>query len=390
MVPRRAVLTSDHRAGEHASRRWALVVTLGPLLLLLAAVVVSTLELDRAVSAWFFNSPEGWVFADRRLWRWLYHYGTLPGLLLTVAAVLGLAVGFWNARVRAWRRSLLVIVLTTVIGAGLLVNAILKPYWGRPRPRQIQQFGGQWDYRPIIPPGVPGKGQSFPCGHCTMGFIFVTLGFSYRRSKWLAVGGVVFGMSYGALLSACRIVQGAHFLSDTIGSLAVILLVAAAAWYFPRRSAAAARAMPGPRATVLLTAALALGALLITAAFMTRRPVYETYTLPIDLPPAVHRIRILLNVPIEKQTLRYDDDPAGRLVMHAHGFGWVASTHRLVCRTHHLQNQLVIDCRVTAAGYYSELGHELEVTLPHRFEDRVTIAASSLKTDSYLRPSRRR
>ena len=61
------------------------------------------------------------------------------------------------------RRYFLLYSLVSIIGAGLFINAFLKEHTGRPRPREIKEFNGNWNYLPAFHFGIPGKGRSFPC-----------------------------------------------------------------------------------------------------------------------------------------------------------------------------------------------------------------------------------
>ena len=126
----------------------------------------------------------------------------------------------------------------------LIVNGILKPYWGRPRPNQIQELGGQYVYRHVLNPGIPGKGKSFPSGHSTMGFIFVSLIYFHRKSRSAAWIGGISGIVYGSVISAARVVQGAHFVTDCIWSLGVIWMVATISYYHVLRIPSAERKIP--------------------------------------------------------------------------------------------------------------------------------------------------
>lgn len=203
-------------------------------LLLLSALIIHW-DLDRRIAGRFFSNISGWYLGNNQPWRFLYHYGTIPGILLTVMALVGYLACLIKKRYRHWQHYFLLIVLTSVIGSGILVNAILKPYWGRPRPRETIEFGGALKYQPMYIPGEPGFGSSFTCGHSTMGFIFITLFFFYRRSRALAIGGLIAGLAIGSLLSLVRILQGAHYLSDSIWSFGIILLTATWLYYFVLR-----------------------------------------------------------------------------------------------------------------------------------------------------------
>jgi len=62
-------------------------------------------------------------------------------------------------------------------------------------------------------------GASFPCGHCTVGFLF-GVGwwiFRPRRPRW-AVASLAAGLAAGTLLGVGRMAAGAHFFSDVIWS----------------------------------------------------------------------------------------------------------------------------------------------------------------------------
>ena len=138
-------------------RAWYLAVLLMAALLLVT-MLLAWFDVDRRVAAHFYRPGAGWYLAKAPLWRWLYTYGTIPGLLLTIGALTVYLAGLYVQQLQRWRKPCLLVVLTTVVAAGLLVNAVLKQYWGRPRPDQTTEFGGKWDYRPIFPPGPPGKG----------------------------------------------------------------------------------------------------------------------------------------------------------------------------------------------------------------------------------------
>ncbi|MFZ5761046.1 MAG: phosphatase PAP2 family protein [Thermodesulfobacteriota bacterium] len=258
-----------------AKRLIAWVWLVLPLALLLLMTLVFTLfDLDRTISGLFYRPGEGWFLSRQPLWQWLHRQGTIPGILLTLGCLLLWLASHYFSHLSQWRKPCLVVVLTAVLAAGLLVNAVLKQYWGRPRPSQTIEYGGQWEYRPIFPPGTPGKGASFPCGHCTMGFLFLATAAFYPRSKSLAVAGVATGVVLGALLSAARIVQGAHFTSDTLWSFGLIIATASGLMvWLPQTTAESAKERSAAQRTkrFWLTLATLVVILLMTAVFLTRR-----------------------------------------------------------------------------------------------------------------------
>jgi len=126
-----------------------------------------------------------------------------------------------------WRRSGAFLILLLILGPGLLVNSVFKDHWGRPRPREIAEYGGQKQFLHPWQKGEDGKGRSFPSGHGSAAFYMTAPYFIYRRSNnrlarlWL-LGGLVFGV----LMSIARITQGGHFLSDNLWAWGMVHLTA--------------------------------------------------------------------------------------------------------------------------------------------------------------------
>jgi len=181
-----------------ACRRRGWLVLAGLTLVLVAVTAALTvLNVDLKLAGRFYDPGRGWFLGNEQPWQWLYRYGTIPGLVVTLAALAGWFAGKFRRNLAGWRPYCLLVVLTTVIASGILVNAVLKQYWGRPRPDQITDFGGQWTYRDVHRPGIPGQGGSFPCGHCAMGFTLVSLFFVRKRSKLIAYAGGGTGIVLG-------------------------------------------------------------------------------------------------------------------------------------------------------------------------------------------------
>jgi membrane-associated PAP2 superfamily phosphatase len=176
-------------------------------------------DIDLSLSARFYApaAPRKWFLGAAAPWSWLYHYGEYPAILMALgAAVILLASLVWHVWV-GYRRHCLVLILAVILGPGLLVNGLLKPMWGRPRPRQIVRFGGSQPYRSWWQPAGPGGGKSFPSGHASMGYVLVAGAVLVpHRRVWqhrLAWAGA---LGYGTLVGLARIVQGAHFASDVV------------------------------------------------------------------------------------------------------------------------------------------------------------------------------
>lgn len=179
--------------------------------------------LDLKVSRMFYKDG---TFASSPFWDWLYIYGIWPAWLMIALATVGLLSSF-SKPLSSWRRPCLFILLSFALGAGLIIHEGFKNHWGRPRPRQIKEFGGKQEFRPYYQPNFfkqiePSK--SFPCGHCTSGFMFFSLallGVIYRSRPLFWLGSIL-AWGLGIFLGMTRIIQGGHFLSDVLASLLIM------------------------------------------------------------------------------------------------------------------------------------------------------------------------
>jgi lipid A 4'-phosphatase len=197
------------------ARRWPLLPALGLALALLALSALADLPLTRL----FYQAGEGF-FLDRAWPVQLLYRGT-PWLIGGVTAAL-LAASVWGAVTHSHRvrNAAAYGLLALALGPGLVVNGVLKEYWGRPRPQQLAQFGGTASFVPALWPSRQcAHNCSFVSGHAAAGFFLITGAWIWprRRRAWLMVG-----IGAGGLIGLARIVQGGHFLSDVLGALLVV------------------------------------------------------------------------------------------------------------------------------------------------------------------------
>ena len=186
---------------------------------LLTGVLFANGTLDIAAARWFFRPErlDHWPLAHEFPWLLLYRAAPWITAVLVVAGLGAFALSLAPAR-RHWRGAAALVLLAVAIGPGLIGNAVLKDHWQHPRPRDLVELGGSLHYVPSPLIGREG-GASFPCGHCTVGFLF-GLGwwiFRRRHPRWAAAS-LAAGLAAGALLGVGRMAAGAHFLSDVIWS----------------------------------------------------------------------------------------------------------------------------------------------------------------------------
>jgi undecaprenyl-diphosphatase len=136
-------------------------------------------------------------------WKW-----SMP-LLLGAACALTLAVPRLRAQSHGW------LYVTFVYLAAQNATLWLKTLTGRWRPLEWLEVGGSMF-------GHTGVGFAFPSGHVTLvAGLLVPLAIVLPRTRpLLAIVGFVM---------IARVATGAHFLSDVLGGLALVLAIAAAA-----------------------------------------------------------------------------------------------------------------------------------------------------------------
>lgn len=100
-----------------------------------------------------------------------------------------------------------------IIGCGLIANFYFKDNWGRARPYQIEEFGGNLIYTPpLIKSDQCIKNCSWIGGETSAAFSFIAgILFMRKRKIFLRILYV-----FGSLVIFCRMAMGGHFLSDNL------------------------------------------------------------------------------------------------------------------------------------------------------------------------------
>jgi lipid A 4'-phosphatase len=137
-------------------------------------------------------------------------------LAIAPAIVVVIVKMFWPKRRTVMpARAALFLILTLVLGPGLLVNAVLKDHWSRPRPGMVTEFGGTMPFKPWWDPrGACQANCSFVSGE-TSSAVWLTAPALLVPMPWryAALGGVAV---YAGAIAFMRLLLGGHFLSDVI------------------------------------------------------------------------------------------------------------------------------------------------------------------------------
>ncbi len=202
-------------------------VLIGILLTIAVALLFRETNLDLRLQSLAYSPVEPhWPYTGDQPWRLLHEAGTLPGILFAAAATILLGLSFRSGRLAPRRWQFAYVFLLMALGPGLVTNLIGKELCGRPRPLEIVEFGGSLAFHRPFELGTPGRGFSFLCGHCSMGFLFFALFFLWRGWKrWAALA---FAILFGIVIGVGRVIQAAHFPSDVLLDGTVMFTLAAA------------------------------------------------------------------------------------------------------------------------------------------------------------------
>jgi membrane-associated PAP2 superfamily phosphatase len=178
-------------------------------------------SLDLAIAGVFYpvRDAGGNMFAWRispTLLR-IHDIALNAGFVLVAPAVIALVAKLLLPRTRMLisGRAIVFLISTMLLAPGLVTNVVLKDHWGRPRPIDVTQFGGDqhfvawWDPRGDCPSNC-----SFVSGDVsTTAWTFAPAALAPPQYRALAYGAA---LALTVLMAAIRIMAGGHFPSDTI------------------------------------------------------------------------------------------------------------------------------------------------------------------------------
>jgi len=195
-------------------------------ILALLTTLVLAFDLDNRVARHYYGGNGKWLLDSNWLIQLLYNYGTWPAIVAVVACALNFLVGSARRKSIAAKHLGLYAALVLILGPGLVVNALFKDHFGRPRPRNVLEFGGSQPFAELFHPRLGMEGASFPSGHASMGFLWFAFAVYYSgRNRRLALLFTALALTHGAVMGYGRVAQGAHWFSDVIWSAGFVYLV---------------------------------------------------------------------------------------------------------------------------------------------------------------------
>jgi lipid A 4'-phosphatase len=197
--------------------------------LLAVSVIVPAIapRIDLVVSSWFYVGPGLFALMHAPFWDGLRElfldaftvWYLLLAVMTFVALRTGNGLGRWNADRWLYQAA------ASVLGPWLLVNVILKEFWGRWRPVFVTQFGGNETFAPPLDwSGSCASNCAFVSGEvASMVMLFV--GAALVSTVWRPVFYAA-ALLFGAAIAFIRIGMGGHFLSDTLAAAGLMTLLA--------------------------------------------------------------------------------------------------------------------------------------------------------------------
>lgn len=222
------------RAARHGLTRLRVSIASGaranePAVVALAAVVGLSAyfmvfpNIDLVVSRAFYQADAGFILAGDPMLRALRRSSSLVlGLLLAALLVTAVASLFRRLRRGQAARRAVYLLAGLAIGPGLVVNTVLKGEWGRPRPIQVDAFGGEAAFSPAwwISDACQ-RNCSFVSGEAASAAWMVAVVLVMCPARWRSWA-VPLAITYAVALSLNRLAFGGHFLSDILLSWAIV------------------------------------------------------------------------------------------------------------------------------------------------------------------------
>ena len=184
-------------------------------------VVAVSPSVDLTISSYFYKNGTFYL-SDWGFFPFL-RFG-LPEIFIAIAAFFGLAWLYGFVRHQwLWKINTKVMLFTTgsmLLGPILIVNGIFKSLWGRARPFQIIEFGGNKNFTsPLIISDQCDWDCSFMSGHTAVIFWSLALAMllPHHYRKW----GITIVILLGIATGVARIAQGYHFFSDVFFSATI-------------------------------------------------------------------------------------------------------------------------------------------------------------------------
>lgn len=342
--------------------------------LMVATVVLYALkDWDPVVTRLFYFPDMGekpFFLHQQQPWKFFYHYISVPIIIVILMALITAAVSLVLKQYRKLRIHCLFIILAFILGPGVVINAGLKAHWGRPRPVNVEIFGGRQEYHKPLEPGVGGKGKSFPSGHSSAGYALSVFYFIWRRKKILPWAALAASVVFGSVVGMGRMMAGAHFLSDIIWSGYLVFLVNGLLYYFvlkiPYAEDHPAEAARGRRHYALMLPALVLLAIAVLVGVLFATPFHrEVRDGTRSLQDGDQPYSLKLYISHSDVNLSFAGQEAMTIHGSADGFGWANNDLTRSWQEFDEEKGPVIVYHYDRDGIFTEWESTLDIIIPY-------------------------
>jgi len=199
--------------------------------LVIACVLLPIFEfsdIDRTVLELVYDREH-----ERFPWRshWIFqgalHEWAKYAVILFAAVLVGLVIAMLrHPASKPWLRRIVYVLVSIGVGTALTVG--IRDMSGSHCPCELAQFGGWASYTRLLETtfGFGKSGKCFPCGHASAGFSLVSTYFALRTPRpHLARWALVLSLTFGFVIGAGRVLQGAHFPSHVLATALLCWLV---------------------------------------------------------------------------------------------------------------------------------------------------------------------
>lgn len=206
---------------------------------MVAVLFIAFPEADLRISALFYDNSRGFFLNRHPFFEGIHNSVQYVVKALIAAYVVLLFLNYIRKNPLPFltNRVVLYLMLVLALGPGLVVNSVFKDQWGRARPLQTENFGGNKKFTPaFILSDQCERNCSFTSGDPSVGFSLFAWALIARKRKKQCMA---LALGLGTLWGANRVIQGAHFFSDVVFSGVFVYIVAYALYHFiikPTRS----------------------------------------------------------------------------------------------------------------------------------------------------------
>ena len=189
-------------------------------------------SLDIYLSSLFYGADEKFTLQSYYTITIFVRQIVLPIIILYLLLFPGLSLLLHFKKIffgfKLKNKDVLFIFSTALFNLIIVVNVVLKNTWGRARPNDILQLGGNQSFTPWFQISDSCINNcSFVSGDASVGFSLIAFFFITKKILYLWIS-----LFFGFLLGAIRILEGGHFFSDVLIAGFLIFVLTYFEFYF--------------------------------------------------------------------------------------------------------------------------------------------------------------